>query len=78
MTGSASRLFDAALELQADERAELVSALILSLEDAPEDPGAEEAWNVEIRRRLQSIEDGTAQFVDWPTLRDRLWAKRQK
>jgi hypothetical protein len=78
MTGTASRVFDAALELQEDERGELISALILSLEDATEDPAAEEAWNVEIRRRLQSIEDGSAKFVDWPTLRDRLWAKRKK
>jgi len=75
MTDGTTEVLDAALKLSTDERATLVSALIQSLEDAPADPGAEEAWNDEIRRRLRKVEDGTAEFLDWETISTRVRAK---
>jgi putative addiction module component (TIGR02574 family) len=44
--------------LSLDERAELAHAVLLSLE--PEDPGAEEAWNQELARRVARIRSGEA------------------
>lgn len=53
-------VFDAALALPLDERGELISKLILSLEDEPFDsPEVVEAeWNAEIDRRIVDIDSG--------------------
>ena len=51
----ASRLSD-------EERAELALALIESL-DGPADPEVEEAWRVEIERRLGQIDRGGVQLI---------------
>jgi len=51
----ASRLSDA-------ERAELALSLIESL-DGPPDPGVEEAWRIEIERRVGEIDRGEAQLI---------------
>ncbi len=48
--------------LSAPERAELAYFLITSLE--PEEEGAEEAWRVEVARRVAEIHSGRA--VDRP------------
>lgn len=45
--------------LAAKDRERLVDLLIDSLEDAP-DPGVEEAWRLEIRRRVAAYERGEA------------------
>jgi putative addiction module component (TIGR02574 family) len=44
--------------LSQEERAELAHVVLLSLE--PEDPGAEEAWNEELVRRVARIRSGEA------------------
>jgi putative addiction module component (TIGR02574 family) len=44
--------------LSQQERAELAHAVLLTLE--PEDPGAEEAWNRELARRVADIRSGHA------------------
>jgi putative addiction module component (TIGR02574 family) len=53
-------VFDAALALPLDERGELISKLILSLEDEPfDDPEVVEAeWNAEFERRIADIDSG--------------------
>lgn len=51
----ASRLSDA-------ERAELALSLIESL-DGPADPDVEEAWRVEVERRIAQIERGEVQLI---------------
>ena len=51
----ASRLSDA-------ERAELALSLIESL-DGPTDPDVEEAWHVEVERRIAQIESGEVQLI---------------
>src|SRR5512138_3050361 len=48
-----------ALELNDSERESLIRDLIASF-DGPPDPDRDEAWGVEIQRRLKEIEDGTA------------------
>lgn len=54
-----------ALELSSQERAQLARRLLVSLdEDADDDPAeVERAWEEEIRRRLQEVEEGTAELV---------------
>ena len=51
-----------AAQLGEDERAELALALISSLDGEPE-TGVDEAWRVEITRRIAQIERGEIQLV---------------
>lgn len=52
-----------ALSLPERDRAELASELVASL-DGPEDPDVAAAWDVEICRRINEIEAGTATLLD--------------
>ena len=49
-----------ALKLSAEERAELADRLIASLF---KDHGIEEAWAVEVERRIEEIESGRAKLI---------------
>ncbi len=60
-----------ALELSADDRAELAAELLASL-DGPPDEGAQAAWTDEIRRRVDSALAGETKGTPWPELRDKL------
>jgi putative addiction module component (TIGR02574 family) len=44
--------------------------------DAEVDEDAEQAWRVEILRRLQEIDSGAAKLVPWDEARRRLFARR--
>lgn len=48
--------------LPAKDRALLAEELLASLQDEAE-PGVDAAWDVEIKRRLEQIKDGTATLV---------------
>lgn len=62
-----------ALALPRDERASLARELIASLDEPLEDPAVvEAAWAEEIERRVREVEDGTADLVDWETVKARL------
>ena len=65
------QLRNKALELSEAERAELAHDLVASLDGKP-DPGAADAWDAEILRRLQQIDDGTIGSVDRVELRRRM------
>ncbi|HXA66624.1 MAG TPA: addiction module protein [Bryobacteraceae bacterium] len=60
-----------ALELPLEARAALVDSLIESL-DQIIDEGVEEAWREEIYRRLQQIDSGAIQLIQWEDARRRL------
>ena len=60
-----------AFELPVTERAELAHDLLASL-DGPADPDVSEAWETEILRRLDQLDDGTGQLVDRAELRRRM------
>lgn len=68
MTNAVDGILGTALSLSAAERAELATRLIRSLDGTdptPEEQAAvDEAWKVEIERRLAEIENGTAKLVD--------------
>ena len=65
-----TELLNQALALPRGERASLARELIASLDDPHDDPAAvEAAWLEEIERRVQEVKDGTAELVDWETVR---------
>jgi len=55
-------LKEKASRLSDSERAELALSLIESL-DGPADPNVEEAWRVEVERRIGQIERGEVQLI---------------
>jgi hypothetical protein len=63
-------LLAAALDLPTKERARLAHELLVSLDDdeGEPDPGWEEAWCVEIERRLRDVREGKAVLEDGPTV----------
>ena len=56
-------LTNAAMALTESERAKLASTLVASL-DGPAEKGLAEAWDIEICRRINEIEAGTAELLD--------------
>ncbi len=58
-------VLDEALNLPVDERAELVSRLLDSLEDSDVvEPGHVAAWTEVIDRRVAKIREGSAKLID--------------
>lgn len=53
-------IFQQALSLDVDERVELSHRLMQSVESEDFDPEVRQAWIEEIKRRAQSLADGTA------------------
>lgn len=71
MTDPREEIFEKALTLGEEDRAELASALIRSLE--PErDAGVAEAWREEVERRAREIDSGDVKPVTWESVRGRL------
>lgn len=62
MSGTLAELKEQASQLSETERAELALSLIESL-DGPADSGVEEAWRVEIERRVGEIERGEVELI---------------
>lgn len=56
-------LRNAAMTLSEPERAALAKDLVASL-DGPSDEGVAEAWDREIRRRIQQIDSGEVELLD--------------
>lgn len=68
------RLRSEVMALSEAERAELAHDLIQSL-DAPRENGVEDAWDREIMRRIQEIDEGQAELIDRAEFRRRIRAK---
>lgn len=62
MSDTLAELKQKASQLSEAERADLALSLIESL-DGPADPDVEEAWRVEIERRIGQIERGEVSLV---------------
>lgn len=71
MSEAVRRIIDHAMKLDDSERAVVAAELIASL-DGPADADAEQAWAIEIDRRLAEIESGDAEFTSWTELRARI------
>jgi putative addiction module component (TIGR02574 family) len=63
-------VYQAAMSLPADERAQLVDSLIATFSDEQGEP-LDEAWLQEIERRSAEIDAGTAELVPWEEARRR-------
>ena len=74
MARSARDLFDEAMRLEPQERATLMRLLIEAL-DADTEEGVEDAWRVEIERRMAELDSGTVQTIPWEELRARLYRR---
>jgi putative addiction module component (TIGR02574 family) len=68
MSGKAAELLKEALTLPLEERAEMASSLIESLDlSAGED--VEAAWQEEIARRIAEVRAGRATMIPWEDVR---------
>lgn len=71
MSNMLAELKEKAAQLSEAERAELALALIESL-DGPAETGVEEAWRVEIERRVAQVERGEVQPIPGDEVFERL------
>jgi putative addiction module component (TIGR02574 family) len=62
------------MRLDPEERATLMRLLVDTL-DAESDEGVEDAWRVEIERRMAELDAGAVQTVPWEELRARLYRR---
>jgi len=74
MARSARELFEEAMRLDPQERATLMRLLIDTL-DAESEEGVEDAWRVEIERRMAELDSGAVEAVPWEELRARLYQR---
>lgn len=63
MTQETSELLAKAMELSPNQRGLLIDRLVETLDDEPADPGAEEAWAHEIKRRVDDIRSGKVKLI---------------
>ncbi|MGA2902652.1 MAG: addiction module protein [Candidatus Korobacteraceae bacterium] len=68
MSEETTALLRKALSLSVEERAELASSLIDSLESADSED-IEAAWQEEIARRIENVRAGKATMVPWEEVR---------
>jgi putative addiction module component (TIGR02574 family) len=66
-----ARILEDAMQLAANERAELAAELIASLDGAA-DPDAGEAWASEVRRRARDAYSGRDQGEPWAEVREQV------
>lgn len=71
MSTHVTELFEMASALSEQERATLAGLLIESLE-AEIDPDVEEAWRIEIERRLAELDSGSVETVPWEVVKAKL------
>jgi putative addiction module component (TIGR02574 family) len=71
MAASKDDIYRNALTLPESERAELIGALLDSLDREVEE-GVEEAWRVEIDRRARELESGAVKSIPWDVVKERL------
>ncbi len=69
MSSKGQRLLEEALALPAQERTDLATTLLESL-----DKGVEDAWSEEIKRRVEDVESGNVKTVPWSEARKRILA----
>jgi putative addiction module component (TIGR02574 family) len=65
-------LFEEAMRLDPEERATLMRLLIETL-DAEAEEGVEDAWRIEVERRMAALDSGAVEAVPWEELRARLY-----
>jgi putative addiction module component (TIGR02574 family) len=74
MARSARQLFEEAMKLDLEERATLMRLLIETL-DSDAEEGVEDAWRVEIERRMAELDSSAVETIPWEELRARLYRR---
>ena len=76
MAATAERVLQEALKLPEEDRADIATRLIASLdaESTEGRPDVEEAWAAEIERRCEALDAGTATTRSWEEVRCRIEA----
>jgi putative addiction module component (TIGR02574 family) len=69
MSPAVEKILREALELSEDARVDLAAAILDSVDHEPADPGAEEDWRQEAKRRLEEIRSGAVKPVPWDEAR---------
>jgi putative addiction module component (TIGR02574 family) len=70
-----SEVLKRALTFSTQDRGLLIDRLIESLDEGPADEGVEEAWDIEIKRRVEEIRAGKVQMIPGDEVRRRLAAR---
>jgi putative addiction module component (TIGR02574 family) len=65
MSPTVETILQEALSLPEDARLHLATALLESVDRAPPDEGADEAWSSEANRRLAEARSGAVKPVPW-------------
>jgi len=78
LTPQASELLQKALALSTEERGALIDRLVASLDDEPAEEGVEEAWAIEIKRRVDEIRSGKVKTIPGREALRRLRARRRE
>lgn len=68
MTPATRKLIEQALKLPPEARAALAGSLLESLDDTV-DEDATEAWETEIARRVNELDDGSVKPIPWSEAR---------
>ena len=66
-------ILEDALTLSQDERELLAERILCSM---PSDPGWEEAWTIELDRRMARIDSGEDQLIPWREVERRVFGKK--
>ena len=66
-----SKVLEEALALPPRERAKLAASLLDSLDPEAEDD-VEEAWRIEVARRVRELDAGAVETIDWAEARHRI------
>ena len=72
MTPQVSEVLEKALALSTQERGLLIDHLIESLDEGPAEEGVEQAWDEEIKRRVDDIRSGKVEMIPGEEVRRRL------
>jgi putative addiction module component (TIGR02574 family) len=75
MTPQVSEVLEKALTLSTQERGLLIDRLVESLDEGPAEEGVEEAWEEEIKRRVDDIRSGKVKTIPGEEVRRRLAAR---
>ncbi len=74
MARTARELFEEAMRLDPEERAALMRLLIDALDSETEE-GVDDAWRVEIERRMAELDSGAVEPIPWEEVRARLYRR---
>lgn len=71
MSSDAVKLLEAALQLSPEDRAALAGSLLDSLDSAV-DADADAAWEIEVARRIQDLDQGKTRTIPWAEIRRKI------